>query len=86
MIIEYSKKAEKQLGKISKNNIIAIKNRLNDFVAGLSNVDVALLKKYSNLYRLRVGDYRVIFEIIKSEIRIIHVLEIKHRKEAYRKS
>jgi len=34
-------------------------------------------------YRLRVGDYRVIYEIDDSE-RIVDITAIRHRREAYR--
>jgi len=34
-------------------------------------------------YRLRVGDYRVIFTIQEAAIRIMHVERIGHRKDVY---
>ncbi|WP_071524669.1 type II toxin-antitoxin system RelE family toxin [Pelosinus fermentans] len=36
-----------------------------------------------NTWRLRVGDYRIILEIVKSEA-IILALHIGHRREIYR--
>ncbi|SOE00875.1 type II toxin-antitoxin system RelE family toxin [Caenispirillum bisanense] len=36
-----------------------------------------------DLYRLRVGDYRVIFAIEDGEIRVMVVKRVRHRKEAY---
>ena len=38
----------------------------------------------SKHYRLRVGDYRVIMDIIDNRL-IIHVIEIGHRKNIYKK-
>lgn len=38
---------------------------------------------YENCYRLRVGDYRIIYELAV-EIRIVEVARIRDRKEAYR--
>jgi mRNA interferase RelE/StbE len=35
------------------------------------------------LRRLRVGDYRVIYEVIEGEL-IILVIRVGHRKEVYR--
>ncbi|HBG50155.1 MAG TPA: hypothetical protein DDW90_11825 [Cyanobacteria bacterium UBA9971] len=75
MIIKFSKKADKDLSNIDKQNIKRIIQKLKDFASGES-ADVILLKGYLNLYRLRVGDYRIIFEFIDGEIRIIHVLRI----------
>ncbi len=34
-------------------------------------------------WRIRVGDYRVIYEIA-DEIRVVRVNRVRHRREAYR--
>ena len=40
---------------------------------------------YAGIYRFRIGDYRVLFEIDAGvQIRILIVLRVKHRREAYR--
>lgn len=38
--------------------------------------------RYSKFARLRVGNYRIIFKVIESEI-VILIIRIAHRKEAY---
>jgi len=43
--------------------------------------DVKHLTNYSPEYRLRVGEYRVLFEL---EGAIIVVYRVRHRREAYR--
>ena len=35
-------------------------------------------------YRIRIGDYRVIYEVF-SESRIVEVQRVRHRKDVYRK-
>jgi len=41
---------------------------------------------FDDLYRFRVGDYRVIFEIDnKGNLTILTILTIKHRKDIYGK-
>lgn len=52
------------------------------------NVDViqpkALSGELAGLFKLRVGDYRVLYEILREEqVIVIHV--IGHRREIYRK-
>ena len=42
------------------------------------------LKGYSNEYRIRIGDYRVRYEIKDKEL-IIILLRCKHRRDVYRK-
>ncbi len=45
---------------------------------------VKMLKgKLGNFYRLRVGDYRILYEI-KSEALLVVVIKIGHRREIYR--
>ncbi len=44
----------------------------------------ALHGDYQNLFRFRIGDYRIIFEIIHGKPTVLMVLRVKHRREAYR--
>lgn len=44
---------------------------------------VEKLKGEEKLYRIRVGDYRVIYEIQDKEV-VITVVKIGHRREVYR--
>jgi mRNA interferase RelE/StbE len=73
----------RELKKSSKNKIIKqIKKLLND--AGRKRLDIKKLKGTygrSDLYRLKVGKYRVVFAIEKN---IIYVTEIFHRERGYR--
>jgi len=38
----------------------------------------------SKYFRLRIGDYRVILDIIDNKL-VIHVIEVGHRKNVYKK-
>lgn len=48
-----------------------------------SDADIKKLAGYSDRYRLRVGDYRVIYEIADAQL-IILIVGVGHRREAYR--
>jgi mRNA interferase RelE/StbE len=48
-----------------------------------SNNIKILTGKLKSLYRYRVGDYRVIYDVNDAQ-KIVKVLSIKHRKEIYR--
>ena len=39
------------------------------------------MKGYERLYRLRVGDYRIVYEVTGEDVRIVAV---SHRKDIYR--
>jgi mRNA interferase RelE/StbE len=57
--------------------IVAKIEALSDGLKG----DVKRLTDFAHEYRLRVGDYRVLFEI---EGKSIIVYRVRHRREAYR--
>ncbi len=42
-----------------------------------------LVGDLSPYYRLRVGDYRVLYEIIENKVMVI-VVKVKHRKNVYK--
>jgi len=55
--------------------------RIKEMGEGLKS-DIKKLTNYSHEYRLRVGDYRVLFELVGNKIIIYR---IKHRQNIYSK-
>jgi mRNA interferase RelE/StbE len=47
------------------------------------DANIEKLTGYADRYRLRVGDYRVIYEIIDGEL-VILIVGVGHRREIYR--
>ncbi len=80
MQVNIQASAKKDLKKISKVEI----NRIIQATKNLTNYpEISNIKKLVNHnppYRLRVGNYRILFDIEDDEIIIVN---IKHRKEAY---
>lgn len=77
--IYYLKDALASLKRMSpevSRRIVAKIDRLRNGLTG----DVKRLKAFVPNYRLRVGDWRVLFEVDGNAI-IVH--EVKHRSEAY---
>jgi mRNA interferase RelE/StbE len=37
-----------------------------------------------NVYRVRVGDYRIVYEVLDDRL-IIHVVRVGHRRDVYRR-
>ncbi|OGI16080.1 hypothetical protein A3K63_02305 [Candidatus Micrarchaeota archaeon RBG_16_49_10] len=61
----------------------AIKERVKEKLKKLEDFpELGKPLKYSNFWSLRVGGYRVIYEIDKNGKRII-ILTVKHRKNVY---
>lgn len=86
MEIKYSDKAVKQthkLHKVGRKNAETILKAIESYAGNpAGKFDVKALKGgHGNIKRLRVGNYRVLFEIANN---VMLVYEIKDRKEAYR--
>ena len=77
--IEYNVEAQRDLRKLSPEVARRITQKINRLANGLSG-DVKRLVKFKPDYRLRVGDWRVLFEIDGKTIVIHHV---SHRSTAY---
>ena len=41
------------------------------------------IKGHDALYRVRIGDYRMVYEVL-NKVLVIYVIKIGHRKEVYR--
>ena len=79
-IITFKPRALKDGKRIPREQLIRIFEAIENLSEGLKG-DVKRLTNYSPEYRLRVGDYRVLFEI---EDEKIIIYRIRHRKEAYK--
>lgn len=79
--IEFEKAALKFLQKQDKPT----RTRLIKAISELPNgTDIKRLQGYDNLYRMRVGNIRVLFSI-KEELRIINVENIDNRGDVYKR-
>lgn len=75
-------KAERDLNKLDDNIRKRIVRALEKLTKKPENLDIKKLKGME-VFRLRVGDYRINFEINK-EMKTIVVLQVRHRRESYR--
>ncbi len=78
--IQFKPRAVKDIERLSSRmqlQIIKGIEAMSDDLAG----DVKRLTNFTPEYRLRVGDYRVLFEI---ENKNIIVYRVRHRREVYR--
>ena len=83
--VEFLAEAIKELSELDKPIQRIIKEKI-DLLAqnpdNLKNNIKALKGEFSGKYRLRVGDYRVIYRV-ENEIITITIIRIGHRKEIY---
>ena len=50
----------------------------------LSDIDIKILKGYTNLLRMRINSYRIIYHVYKNEIIIIDVIDAGSRGQIYK--
>lgn len=77
--IEFKPRAVKDLDALDPQTARRILEKIRGLENGLSG-DVKRLTNFTPEYRLRVGDYRVLFE---SEGDRVIIYRIKHRSQAY---
>ena len=75
--------AEKQLDKLPKNVRIRVVEKLEELRRNPRPEGVVKLKGADDLWRIRVGDYRVIYEI-QDERLFVFVIRVSHRKDIYK--
>lgn len=83
--IRILKAAANELSRLDKTVSRRIVQRINWLAANLGRVRLEQLTgDLAGLYKLRVGDYRVVYEVLDEEqALVIHM--IGHRRDIYRK-
>lgn len=79
--ISLKESAKKEIGSLEKKEIKRILNRIKDLAANPRPVNSKKLAE--DQYRVRQGDYRIIYEIF-DDIKKIVIVKVRHRKEVYR--
>ncbi len=78
----FKKSAEKELRGISRPFINQVLGRVEKLTLDPRPAGYEKLKGDGRLYRIRQGDYRVIYEVYDPE-KIIKIIKIGHRREIY---
>ena len=77
--VEFIPRAAKELKNLPSEQAVRITKGIRKLADNLEG-DVKKLTNFRPRYRLRVGDYRVLFEV---EADLVVVYAVKHRREAY---
>ena len=81
--IQFKNSAAKSLKKIPKTDRIRIVEKIDSFAENLPNPDNTKMKGNNPFHKVRVGDYRIIYEI-QNDILLVLVVKIGNRKDIYR--
>ena len=82
--IIFDKSAEKDLVKLSSDIVRRLVKVINKLALNSRPPGCKKLKAADeDLYRVRCGDYRIVYAIAE-EIKIINIRRVRHRKDIYR--
>ncbi len=81
--IEVSATAERQLKKLRRDDQVRVVRAVQNLAGDPRPLGCRKLQGHADVYRIRVGRYRVLYSIDGRRI-IVSVLKIAHRKDVYR--
>lgn len=81
--IQIKPQAEKALAKIPNPHRRRIANAIDGLAKAPRLEGCTKLTGADDAYRIRVGDYRIVYEIV-DKVLIVYIVRIAHRKEVYR--
>ena len=81
--VELSRGAAKALRALDRRVQVRIVARLRELAESPRPHDAKKLQGEVGVYRVREGDYRILYEIFDKRL-LIYVLKIGHRREVYR--
>ncbi|MDQ6631545.1 MAG: type II toxin-antitoxin system RelE/ParE family toxin [Verrucomicrobiota bacterium] len=82
--IEWPKSTKKDLRKLPPHEVVRIVAEVDLLAEKPFPHGVEKLSGFENAYRIRVGNYRIIYEVFV-DAKLIEIQRIRHRKDVYRK-
>ncbi len=81
--IEFKKAAAKSLKRTPKADQKRIAEKLDSLSENLPAPEITKMKGDNPFHKVRVGNYRIVYEI-QDDILVILIVKIGHRKDIYR--
>lgn len=81
--VELSRSAARAIRDLERKMQVRILSRLQTLAVNPRPVGVKKLQGEDHVYRIREGDYRIVYEVFDKKL-LIHVLRMGHRREIYR--
>ena len=81
MIIEIFPKTKKQMAKLSKMVGLSVIAKIRDLSTDQPNLQIKKMQKHKDMYRVRVGNYRIVYHQLTN---LIQIVAVQHRKDVYR--
>ena len=74
----------KSMKRFPKRELRQIKKKIDDLAENLSSPATTKMKGNNSFHKIRVGVYRVVYEIHEDRF-VILVVKVGHRKDVYKK-
>lgn len=81
MRLELSRSAQKDLDQLPDQIVLRIRSKVKKLVNTPYGLDSKKLRGDGG-YRIRIGDYRVVYTVDKKS-KVISIIKIRHRREVY---
>jgi len=82
--IKYWVRAKKFLSRIPNSDRRRIAKAIDDLSHDPRPMGCEKMKGMEDSYRIRIGDYRVVYEIV-DQVLVVYVIRVDHRKDVCRK-
>ena len=82
--VEFRPAVLKSLKQFPKAELRKIKKKIDDLAENLPDPATTKMKGNNSFHRIRVGVYRIVYEIHEDRL-VILVVKIGHRKDVYKK-
>lgn len=81
--IEFKPSASKELEKLPRQMVVRVVAAIRGLADNPYPSGVKKLSGFDRTFRIRVGDYRVLYDIYENRL-VIEIIRIRHRKDVYR--
>lgn len=81
--ITFARSARRELERIDASMVARIMPRVEALAQNPRPSGCKKLQGIKDLWRIRIGDYRVVFSIIDAR-RVVDIIAVRHRRDAYR--
>lgn len=81
--IEWKASAKKELKRLDQSVIPRIVDAVGHLVENPYPEGCRMLKGSKDTFRIRVGDYRVVYEVIGTRL-VVLIIRLRHRRDVYR--
>ncbi|MBK7216614.1 MAG: type II toxin-antitoxin system RelE/ParE family toxin [Candidatus Promineofilum sp.] len=81
--ITFLRSARKELASLDKRTVSRILSKIESLSKQPYPLGNRKLEGTDDLWRIRVGDYRVVYRILHEQL-VVEIVSVRHRRDAYR--